>query len=187
MRGRTAKRSRTWTAGYRATGLRASSGAAGRAGVRRGGRACLTRRMNSSTSRGTRREHDDEVVVLQLADRHQLGLQAVPRILVVQHHREPVQRLELGHVLAAVAHRLEAEHQVVEMVGQAEGERLGRLEDLRHGRLDRRQLRGVVAAMSRNVEEHAEDPLLGVGVGAGRERVPGARDGGDLALALLPR
>ena len=54
-------------------------------------------------------QNHDVVVVLQLADRDQLTLGAVPGILVVQHHRPAAQCLELGHLLVAV-------HDLVEVV-----------------------------------------------------------------------
>ena len=61
----------------------------------------------------------------------------VPRVLVVQHHRPAVQRLELRHVLGAVEDLLVAVDRVVGVVGgQRKVRPVGLGEDLGHGGLD---------------------------------------------------
>ena len=130
----------------------------------------------------------DVVVVLELADLDELGPGPVPGVLVVQHHRPAVQRLELGSVLGAV-------EDVVELVGrevgvvavEPEGQAGRRGEHVGDGRLERRELGGVVPALAEHVEEDAEDAVLGLAVPRRRQRVVGAADGGDLAVTVLPR
>ena len=75
-------------------------------------------RMKSTHLAAAGVEHHDVVVVAQLADRGEPGLRAVPRVLVVQDHRPPVQRLQLGDVLAAVEDLLVAVDRVVGVVGR---------------------------------------------------------------------
>ena len=133
-------------------------------------------------------ERDHPVVVADLRDRPQLGARAVPRVLVVQHHRPPLERLELGYGALGVEDLAEPEDGVVRVVlGHHPGERAGALEELGHGRLHRGQLGGVVALVPVEVEEQVEDRLLGGGVPGGRQALPRALDGGHLRLAVLPR
>jgi malonyl-CoA/methylmalonyl-CoA synthetase len=128
-----------------------------------------------------------ELVVVDAPHLLEPGLGALPRVLVVEHHRQTVQRLELGHLLAAVADLLEAVDPVVGVVlAQAEGEAPRGAHRLRDGRLDGRKLRRVVAAIGEDVEQHVEDPVLGTRVGARRERPVRGLHRGDLAL-VLPR
>ncbi|MEK6438405.1 hypothetical protein [Pseudonocardia sp. T1-2H] len=73
---------------------------------------------------------------------------------------------------------LRGEDRVVRVVlGKHEGQRVRRAQELRDGRLDRRQLGGVVAAVAEDVEEQVEDGVL-------RRLVP---RGGQLAIRLLDR
>src|SRR3546814_20880716 len=44
----------------------------------------------------------DEVVIVELADLDQAGLDAVPAVLVVQHHRLPHEGFELGDAVSAL-------------------------------------------------------------------------------------
>ena len=129
----------------------------------------------------SRHERDDEVVVADLPDLLEPRLRQVPRVLVVEHHRQAVERLELGHRLRAVEDLLVAVGRVVRVVGrEAEGEVRRIARDLRHGRLHRRELGRVVALVAEDVEQAAEDPVLGVGVPGGGKLGPRLVDGGDL-------
>ena len=176
--------SRTTIGRKGSTGSFASAGGVGRG---RAGRSAFTRRMNSSTSwfRGTNATTNSSSPIFPTSANRVCG--QVPRVLVVEDHRQAVERLELGHRLGAVEDLLVAVGRVVRVVGRdAEREVLGIARDLRHGRLDRRQLGRVVALVAEDVEQAREDPVLGFGVRLGRELGPCRADGGDLALALLP-
>ena len=133
-------------------------------------------------------EGDHEVVVADLAGSAQLGPGAVPRVLVVQHHRPAHQRLELGDVLVGVEDLLGGEDRVVRVVrGHDEGQRVRLGQELGHRRLDRGQLGGVVQLGPEQAEQQVEDGVLGLGVPGRRERAEGLLDRGHLALAVLPR
>jgi hypothetical protein len=59
-------------------------------------------------------------------------------------------------------------------------------QELGHGRLDRREFRGVVELGPEQVEQQAEDGLLSLGVPRGGQGAEGLLDRGHLALAILP-
>ncbi len=135
----------------------------------------------------SRHERHHEVVVADPAHLLQPRLGQIPRILVVEDHREAVQRLELGHRLRAVEDLLVAVGRAVGVVRrEAEGEVRRVARDLGHGRLHRRELGRVMALVAEDVEQDREDPVLGRGVPRGRERGPRLADGGDLPLPVFP-
>ncbi len=131
---------------------------------------------------------DHEVVIADLVRAAQLGAGPVPWVLVVQHHRPPHQRFQLGHFLVGVEDVLGAEHRVVRVViGADESQRVGLLHELGHRRLDRRQLGSHCAAWCGTRRTAARTPCS-------RSRRPrwaaageGALDRGDLPLAVRPR
>ena len=132
-------------------------------------------------------QRDDVVVVTQLPDLDELGLRSVPRILVVQDHRPPVQGLELGGVLRAVDDVLEAVGREVRVVAvETEGEIGGVGEDVGDRRLACGELGGMVPALAEHVEEDPEDPILRLGIPCRRQRVVRLPHAGDLLVASLP-
>jgi hypothetical protein len=131
---------------------------------------------------------DHEVVVADLADRAQGRLRALPRVLVVQHHRPAPQRLQLGYRIVGVEDLGGGEDPVVRIVaGQHQGQRVGPVQHLRHRRRDRRQLGGVVALVPEDLEQQREDLVLAAGVPRGRQAGVAVLDRGDLPVAVLPR
>jgi hypothetical protein len=133
-------------------------------------------------------EGDHVVVVVELTDLHELRLGPVPGVLVVQHHRPPVQGLQLRGVLGAVDDVLEPVGLEVGVVAVEPEREVARVRQaLGHCRLQRGQLGGVVLTLAEDVEQDVEDPVLGLAVGACRQSFVGALDGGDLAIPLLPR
>ena len=167
------------------TGARASAGGAGRG---RAGTSCAHAADELEHLVAARHERDHEVVVADLPDLLEPARGEVPRVLVVEHHREAVQRLELGDRLVAVEDRLVAVGRVIRVVAREAEREVPRVaRDLGHGRLQRRQLGRVMALVAEDLEQAREDAVLGLGVPGRGEVVPRRRDGGDLALALLPR
>jgi hypothetical protein len=133
-------------------------------------------------------EGDHVVVVLEVLGPGQLHLRPVPGVLVVQHHRPAVQRLELRDVLGDVEDVGVVVDRVVRVVArQPEGERARLLQELRHRGLDRRQRRGVVLPVAVDVEQDVEDPVLAALVPPRRQLRVGLLHRGDLGLAVLPR
>ena len=135
----------------------------------------------------SRHERNDEVIVIDLAHRFEPRLRQVPRVLVVEHHRQAVERLELRDRLAAVQDLLVAVRRVVRiMFGKAEREVRRVARDLRHGRLHGRELGRVVALVAEYAEQPAEDAVLGLGVPGRGKLGPRLLDGRHLALGLAP-
>ena len=136
---------------------------------------------------GARLVHDHDVVALQGAHRRQPGARAVPGILVVQGHRPTAQGLELGHALVAVKNVPEAEAGIVRLVRPQPVHQLGAGGDrLGDGRLDRRQVGGVVPLVAEHVEQHVEQLVLDLGRPRRGQLPVAGFDGGHLAIAVLP-
>ena len=132
-------------------------------------------------------EHD-VVVVAQLADRDQLRLGTLPRVLVMQHLGPAAQCLQLGDVLGAVNDvGVVVRREVGVIVRQPDGQVLGIGQGLGHGGLDRFQIGGVVFAVSEHVKESPEDTVLHLGVPGRRQPLVGTQHSGDLAVAVSPR
>ena len=133
-------------------------------------------------------ERDHEVVVADPGRLPQHGARAVPRVLVVQHHRPADQRLQLGDALVGVKDLLGAENRVVRVViGYHERQRVGLIQELSDRWLDRRQLGGMVQLVAEQVEQQAEHLVLGVGVPRCGQLTEGALNRGHLTLAVFPR
>jgi len=111
---------------------------------------------------GARVEDDHEVVGGELADLGEAGLPAVPAVLVVEDHRLPRERLQLGHAVEALDDVRVAVARVVGVVREeVVGEVAGVGEALRHRRLDGGQLRPRALLVAEHVEQDAEDLVLG--------------------------
>ena len=111
----TAKCSRTTTGSMGSAGSNASAGRCGPRARRPPGLHAPDELEHLVVSRD---ERHDEVVVADPPDLDQPRPGQVPRILVVEDHRQTVQRLELGHRLRAVEDLLIAVGRVVRVVGR---------------------------------------------------------------------
>ena len=172
-RGISANCSRTTVGQERRDRLAAPRRAAPAAGAR--GRSALHAPDELEHLVAARHERDDEVVVADLPDLLEPRLRQVPRVLVVEHHRQAVQRLELRDRLVAVQDLLVAVGRVVRVVvREAEGEVRRVARDLRHGRLDGRELGRVVALV-------AEDARTGC------EKMPSSASASQVGGKLGPR
>ena len=106
-------------------------------------------------------EDDHDVVVLQVGDRREPGLGAVKGILIVQDHRPAAQRFEFGCRVVAIENLVETEARIVRVVLRQVNRRLrGVSQRVADGRLDRRQIAGVVPLVTKQVEQHREDLVL---------------------------
>ena len=116
-------------------------------------------------------EDDDEVVVVELAHLGHARLGPVPAILVVQDHRLAHERVELRDPVRVLDDVVVPVARIVGVVReQVIGEARRVLEDLRDGRLDRRQLRPRALLVAEHVEQDARDHVLGALVPARRQR-----------------
>jgi hypothetical protein len=99
-----------------------------------------------------------------------------------------MQRLQFGHVLAAVDDvGVVVDGVVGVVVPQAEGQSARLLEELADRRLDGGQRRRVVLAVGEDIEQDLEDPILGGRIPLRRQRRVGRLDGRYLGAPVLPR